>query len=59
LIGALPYLLGNVDRGYLTQRGPLRAFAHQVMHLPSRLALDFVELVVIARAAIRERVPLL
>jgi len=55
VVAALPYVLGNVDRRHLTGRGLLR----QAMHLPARLALDLVEMVVIARAAVRERVPLI
>jgi GT2 family glycosyltransferase len=54
-LGAAPYVLGNVDRDHLTARGLVR----QAQHLPARAALDFVVLVVIARAALRERVPLL
>jgi GT2 family glycosyltransferase len=55
VVGAAPYVLGNVDRDHLTARGLVR----QALHLPARAALDLVELVVIARAALRERVPLL
>lgn len=54
-LAAAPYLLGNIDWNHLAPLG----LARQVAHLPSQLCLDLLEMAVIVRASIRERVPLI
>lgn len=48
----LPYLVRNADRSYLTPRG----VAIQAARLPARLCVDIAEVVVVLRAALKERV---
>lgn len=48
----LPYLVRNADRNYLTPRG----VAIQAARLPARLCVDIAEVVVVLRAALKERV---
>lgn len=55
LIATAPYLWSIFDRRNLTPRG----IARQAAHAPVRLGLDLVEIYVLARASIRERVLLL